>query len=252
MNDKLHDKITAWIGQYAQDHGIQSLVIGVSGGIDSAVVSTLCACTGLHTVAVALPIRQKPELHNLSMDHCAWLANRFDNVRQEVIDLTSTFDRFENVMGNYSSELAFANSRSRLRMMALYQIAQSCSGIVVGTGNRVEDFGVGFFTKYGDGGVDISPIADLMKTEVWNMGRDLGIDPRIIDAAPTDGLWEDGRVDQDQLGGLTYPELERAMIMDESDQLPVTDADGMLLYQYRKIRARNLHKMNPIPVFKKQ
>lgn len=245
------NRITNWIKEYANNAGIKSLVVGVSGGIDSAVVSTLCARTGIHTIAVSLPLRQREDLHNLSLDHCFWLANNFDNVRIDTIDLTKTFNKFEDVMGNYNSELAFANSRSRLRMMALYQIAQSCSGIVVGTGNKVEDFGVGFFTKYGDGGVDISPIADLMKSEVWQLGYELGVDQRIIDAPPTDGLWEDGRVDQDQLGGLTYLELEQAMSMDESDTLPTTDADAMLLYQYRKIRSRNLHKMNPIPVFKK-
>jgi NAD+ synthase len=247
----LANRITSWIKNYAEQHGIKSLVVGVSGGIDSAVVSTLCARTGIHTIAVALPIRQREDLHNLSLDHCFWLGNKFANVRTEIVNLTDTFDRFEEVMGNYSSELAFANSRSRLRMMALYQIAQSCNGIVVGTGNKVEDFGVGFFTKYGDGGVDISPIADLLKTEVWQLGRELGVDQRIIDAAPTDGLWADGRVDQDQLGGLTYAELEVAMALDESNAVPLNDAEAMNLYQYRKIRARNLHKMNPIPVFKK-
>jgi NAD+ synthase len=247
----LASRITAWIKNYADSAGIKSLVVGVSGGIDSAVVSTLCARTGIHTIAVALPIRQREELHNLSLDHCFWLGNKFFNVRTEIVNLTDIFDRFEEVMGNYSSELAFANSRSRLRMMSLYQIAQSCTGIVVGTGNRVEDFGVGFFTKYGDGGVDISPIADLLKTEVWQLGRELGIDQRIIDAPPTDGLWADGRVDQDQLGGLTYAELEVAMALDESNAVPLNDAEAMNLYQYRKIRARNLHKMLPIPVFKK-
>ena len=247
----MKNQISTWIKDYAEKNGITTLVVGVSGGIDSAVVSTLCAQTGIHTIAVALPIRQREDLHNLSLDHCFWLANNFANVRSEIINLTSTFDHFEEIMGNYSSELAFANSRSRLRMMALYQIAQSCNGIVVGTGNRVEDFGVGFFTKYGDGGVDISPIADLLKTEVWQIGRELGVDQRIIDAAPTDGLWEDGRVDQDQLGGLNYAELEIAMAHDENNTTPNTDAEAMTLYQYRKIRARNLHKMNPIPVFKK-
>jgi NAD+ synthase len=247
----LEQQITAWIKNYAEQHNIRSLVVGVSGGIDSAVVSTLCARTGIHTIAVSLPIRQREDLHNLSLDHCFWLGNNYANVRTEIVNLTTTFDRFEEIMGNYSSELAFANSRSRLRMMALYQIAQSCSGIVVGTGNKIEDFGVGFFTKYGDGGVDISPIADLTKSEVWQLGRQLGVDPRIIDAAPTDGLWADGRVDQDQLGGLSYPELERAMYLDEQDVMPDTDAEAMALYQYRKIRARNLHKMQPIPVFKK-
>ena len=251
MQNSLSNRITDWIRQYTVDHNIKSLVVGVSGGIDSAVVSTLCAQTGVHTITVALPIRQKPELHNLSLDHCFWLGNKFASVRTEIVNLTDTFDRFEEIMGNYNSELGFANSRSRLRMMALYQIAQSCSGIVVGTGNRVEDFGVGFFTKYGDGGVDISPIADLLKTEVWQLGRELGIDQRIIDAAPTDGLWADGRVDQDQLGGLTYAELEVAMALDEANAVPLNDAEAMNLYQYRKIRARNLHKMSPIPVFKK-
>ena len=247
----LSNRIVAWIKDYADSAGIKSLVVGVSGGIDSAVVSTLCARTGIHTIAVALPIRQREELHNLSLDHCFWLGDKFLNVRTEIVNLTSTFDRFEEIMGNYSSELAFANSRSRLRMMALYQIAQSHGGIVVGTGKRDEDNGVGFITKYGDGGVDISPIADLLKTEVWQLGRELGIDQRIIDAAPTDGLWADGRVDQDQLGGLTYAELEVAMALDETDSVPLNDAEAMNLYQYRKIRARNLHKMLPIPVFKK-
>lgn len=247
----LAGRITAWIKHYAEQHSIKSLVVGVSGGIDSAVVSTLCARTGIHTIAVSLPIRQREDLHNLSLDHCFWLGANYANVRTEIVNLTTTFDRFEEIMGNYSSELAFANSRSRLRMMALYQIAQSCSGIVVGTGNKVEDFGVGFFTKYGDGGVDISPIADLTKSEVWELGRELGVDQRIIDAAPTDGLWADGRVDQDQLGGLSYPQLERAMELDETDEMPATDREAMALYQYRKIRAKNLHKMQPIPVFKK-
>lgn len=247
----LEDRIVTWIRDYANNAGIKSLVVGVSGGIDSAVVSTLCARTGIHTIAVALPIRQKPELHNLSLAHCFWLSEQYQNVRNEIVNLTPVFDEFETVLNNYNSELAFANSRSRLRMMALYQIAQTCSGIVVGTGNKVEDFGVGFFTKYGDGGVDISPIGDCLKTEVWDMGRRLGVLDDIITAAPTDGLWEDGRVDQDQLGGLSYPELERAMELDETDTVPSKDADAMVLYQYRKIRARNLHKMEPIPVFKK-
>ena len=167
----MQDKSSTGIKDYAEKNGITSLVVGVSGGIDSAVVSTLCARTGLHTIAVSMPIRQRPDLHILSLDHCTWLANNYPNVRQEIINLTNTFDHFEEVMGNYSSELGFANSRARLRMMCLYQIAQSCNGIVVGTGNKVEDFGVGFFTKYGDGGVDISPIADLMKSEVWQLDR---------------------------------------------------------------------------------
>jgi NAD+ synthase len=247
----LQDQITAWIKHYAEQAGMKSLVVGISGGIDSAVVSALCARTGLNTVAVTMPIRQRPELHDLSMRQGQWLAERFDNVRHEIIDLTTTFDEFERRLATYDNLLGFANSRSRLRMVTLYQIAQSVGGLVVGTGNKVEDFGVGFYTKYGDGGVDISPIADCYKTEVWQMGRELGILQDIIDAPPTDGLWDDGRTDEDQLGGLSYAQLERAMQMDEAGVDPAYEAEKDLLLQYRRIRARSLHKMNPIPVFKK-
>ena len=247
----LQDRITAWIKDYATKAGMKSLVVGISGGIDSAVVSALCARTGLHTVAVTMPIRQRPDLHDLSMRQGAWLCNEFDNVRHEIIDLTTTFDEFEARLSTYNNLLGFANSRSRLRMVTLYQIAQSVSGLVVGTGNKVEDFGVGFYTKYGDGGVDISPIADCYKTEVWQMGRELGVLQDIIDAAPTDGLWDDGRTDQDQLGGLSYADLELAMKQD-NNELPIANTEQHdRVIQYRKIRARSLHKMNPIPVFKR-
>jgi NAD+ synthase len=225
--------------------------VGISGGIDSAVVSALCARTGLNTFAVTMPIRQRPDLHDLSMRQGLWLAQNFDNVRHEIIDLTSTFNDFENQLATYPNILGLANSRSRLRMVTLYQIAQSVNGLVVGTGNKVEDFGVGFYTKYGDGGVDISPIGDCYKTEVWQMGRELGILQEIIDAPPTDGLWDDGRTDQDQLGGLSYQDLEVAMGMDEGE---IHSEDPILianLIKYRAIRSRSLHKMNPIPVFKK-
>ena len=247
----LQDRITAWIRDYAQQAGMKSLVVGISGGIDSAVVSALCARTGLNTVAVTMPIRQRPDLHDLSMRQGAWLCNEFDNERHDIIDLTSTFDEFEQRLATYPNLLGLANSRSRLRMVTLYQIAQSVGGIVVGTGNKVEDFGVGFYTKYGDGGVDISPIADCYKTEVWQMGRELGVLEDIINAAPTDGLWDDGRTDQDQLGGLSYAELELAMKQD-NHELPIANtAQHDNVIKYRKIRARSLHKMNPIPVFKK-
>ena len=247
----LQDRITDWIRDYAQQAGIKSLVVGISGGIDSAVVSALCARTGLNTFAVTMPIRQRPELHDLSIRQGIWLAQHFDNVRHEIIDLTSTFDEFEQRLATYPNLLGLANSRSRLRMVTLYQIAQSVNGLVVGTGNKVEDFGVGFYTKYGDGGVDISPIADCYKTEVWQLGRELGVLQEIIDAPPTDGLWDDGRTDQDQLGGLKYVELEAAMRMDTGEL--ITDSPSMqdILKKYRAIRARSLHKMNPIPVFKK-
>jgi NAD+ synthase len=248
---QLANQITEWIKNYANDAGIQSLVVGISGGIDSAVVSALCARTGLNTVAVSMPIRQRPDLHDLSMRQGAWLAQNFDHVRHEIIDLTSTFDEFEQRLATYPNLLGMANSRSRLRMVTLYQIAQSVQGIVVGTGNRVEDFGVGFYTKYGDGGVDISPIGDLLKTEVWNLGRELGILQDIINAAPTDGLWDDGRTDQDQLGGLTYAELELAMAQDEGSVLVKNGLDLERLHKYQALRARSLHKMLPIPVFKK-
>ena len=253
----LQDRITDWIKNYAQQAGMKSLVIGISGGIDSAVVSALCARTGLNTVAVTMPIRQRPDLHDLSMRQGAWLTQNFDNVRHEIIDLTSTFDEFENKLARwnsnqyiYPSELGLANSRSRLRMVTLYQIAQSSQGLVVGTGNKVEDFGVGFYTKYGDGGVDISPIADCYKTEVWQMGRELGVLQDIIDAPPTDGLWDDGRTDEDQLG-LTYGDLEVAMRMDLGEIESTVPELVANLEKFRAIQSRSLHKMNPIPVFKK-
>jgi NAD+ synthase len=245
----LQDKISAWIRNYAESAGMRTLVIGISGGIDSAVVSALCARTGLNTIAVTMPIRQRPDLHDLSMQQGVWLSQNFDNVRHDIIDVTPVFDVFEARLNQYDNLLGMANSRSRLRMVTLYQIAQSTQGLVVGTGNKVEDFGVGFYTKYGDGGVDISPIGDCYKTQVWQMGRELGVLQEIIDAAPTDGLWDDGRTDQDQLGGLSYTELESAMRMDTGEL--VTDSPSMhdILNKYRAIRARSLHKMNPIPVY---
>jgi len=250
MND-LKNQIVAWIQEYAETAGMTSLVVGISGGIDSAIVSALCAHTKLHVVAVTMPIRQRPELHDLSMRQGIWLTQKFFNVRHEIIDVTPIFDEFEKRMNTYNSPLGLANSRSRLRMATLYQIAQSVNGLVVGTGNKVEDFGVGFYTKYGDGGVDISPIGDLYKSEVWALGRDLGVLQDIIDAPPTDGLWDDGRTDEDQLSGMNYLDLELAMMQDNGE-IPVSSAtEQHNLDNYRAIRARSLHKMLPIPVFKK-
>jgi NAD+ synthase len=245
--------ITKWIKTYATRNKIKTLVVGISGGIDSAVVSTLCARTGLPVIAVSMPIKQSKATHSLSLAHGEWLTKNFENVRHETVDLTPTFKQFEKLFPE-GTALAFANSRSRLRMICLYQLAQDNGGIVVGTGNKVEDFGVGFFTKYGDGGVDISPIGDCLKTEVWAMGRELGILEDIITAAPTDGLWDDGRTDESQLG-MSYPELERAMFQDQlgDDNIEILAADRTEranLKKYRTIRARNLHKMNPIPVCK--
>ena len=243
--------IVKWIKQYATKNKISTLVVGISGGIDSSVVSALCAQTGLKTIVVQMPIRQNPKQNNLSSAQAGWLLEQFpNNVVHMSMDLTTVFTAFEKKLAPFGdSELAFANSRARLRMMTLYQIAQSHGGIVVGTGNRVEDFGVGFFTKYGDGGVDISPIGDCMKTDVWAMGQELGLLKEIIDAPPTDGLWADDRNDEDQLG-MTYPELEKAMDQDTYSQLRdyATAPEKKLLKRYREIRAKNLHKMTPVPV----
>ena len=233
--------ITGWILDYCSKMPKKpdSLVVGVSGGIDSAVVSTICAASGMKTFALSMPIRQIQKQDDLSKVHCKWLAANFKNVQVLNINLDSVFTEFEKASGTSSSEHAFANSRARLRMTTLYQVAGSNNGIVVGTGNKVEDFGVGFYTKYGDGGVDISPIADCTKTQVWDMGKELGINSAIIEAAPTDGLWLDGRNDEQQLG-MSYQELEEAMANPNSKNYQ----------QYLKIRETNLHKMNPIPVCK--
>lgn len=248
--------IVRWIRAYAKQARVDTLVVGISGGIDSSVVSALCAETGLKTIVVQMPIRQNKKLDNRSSMQAAWLQERYPTtVTHMSMDLTPVFAAFEKKLQPFCSteqepneqeQLAFANSRARLRMMALYQIAQSHGGIVVGTGNRVEDFGVGFFTKYGDGGVDISPIGDCMKTVVWDIGRELGLPQEIIDAEPTDGLWNDSRTDEDQLG-MTYPELERMMQMDETGT-EIAVKDRAKMKRYRELRARNLHKMQPIPV----
>jgi NAD+ synthase len=260
--------IVRWLRAYARSAKINTFVVGISGGIDSSVVSALCARTGIKTIVVQMPIRQNKKLDNRSSMQATWLLERHaDTVTHMSMDLTSVFATFEKKVSPFcnieedtveQSNLAFANSRSRLRMMTLYQIAQCHGGIVVGTGNRVEDFGVGFFTKYGDGGVDISPIGDCLKTQVWDMGRELGLPQEIIDADPTDGLWDDGRTDEGQLG-MSYPELERAMELDQWDREESHLTEGLLqmsrqertqLKRYREIRTRNMHKMLPIPVCK--
>ena len=238
-SDKKITYISNWIKDYAISLPFNppSLIIGVSGGIDSAVTSTLCAKTGLKTIAVSMPIKQNQSQHDLSLRHLKWLEDSFDNIEIMTIELDEVFKSFELTMTNFNNKLAFANSRSRLRMVTLYQIAQSNKGIVVGTGNKVEDFGVGFYTKYGEGGVDISPIADCTKTDVWNIGKSLGIMNEIIEAAPTDGLWDDSRNDESQLG-LTYGQIEEAM----------NNSNSKYYDKYLKIREPNLHKMKPIPV----
>ena len=233
--------IKNWISNYidSMPSKAESLVIGISGGIDSSVSSTLSAMTGLRTIVLSMPIKQKSNQHDLSQKHLEWLKTNFKNVEGYTIKLDNLFNEFQSSLSNFDNEHGMANSRARLRMTTLYQVAAANKGIVVGTGNKVEDFGVGFYTKYGDGGVDISPIADCNKTEVWELGKELKILDEIIEAPPTDGLWDDGRTDEGQLG-LSYRELEEAMINENS-----TNRD-----KYLKIRKINLHKMEPIPVCK--
>ena len=231
--------IVNWLKSYVEktNGNIKSLVVGISGGIDSALVSTLCAMTGLNTVILTMPIKNSQM--DLALKHCDYLKTKFDNIHHHHIDLTSVYNAFEKLCNHetFNKPLGFANSKSRIRMITLYQSAASSSGIVVGTGNKVEDFGVGFYTKYGDGGVDISPIADLLKSEVRQLAKKLDIIEEIINAKPTDGLWDDNRNDEDQLG-MTYDEIEDAMQNDNS----------IFCRDYLKIRNQNLHKMNPIPI----
>ena len=233
--------IKDWILNYVNSMPIKakSLIIGISGGIDSSVSSTLSAMTGLKTIAISMPIKQQSFQHDLSLKHQEWLKKNFKNVSSFTIDLDDLFNTFEKTLSKFNNEHGMANSRARLRMSTLYQVAAANNGIVVGTGNKVEDFGVGFYTKYGDGGVDISPIADCNKTEVWELGKELNILKEIIEAPPTDGLWDDGRTDEGQLG-LSYNELEEAMDNENS-----INRD-----KYIEIRNANLHKMDPIPVCK--
>ena len=233
--------ISNWIKSYVDQmpSKAESLVIGISGGIDSSVSSTLSAMTGLRTIVLSMPIKQKENQHDLSLKHQKWLVEKFKNVEAHTIELDKLFETFSSTLNKFDNEHGFANSRARLRMTTLYQVAAANKGIVVGTGNKVEDFGVGFYTKYGDGGVDISPIADCNKTEVWELGKELGILKEIINAPPTDGLWDDGRTDTGQLG-LEYNELEDAM----------NNPNSKNREKYEKIRKLNLHKMDPIPVCK--
>ena len=241
QTSKRIDYIKNWIFDYCKSMPKQpdSLVVGISGGIDSSVTSTICALTGKKTIVLSMPIKQKKEQHDLSLKHKNWLKEKFKNVEHYLVNLDLLFETFKSSLSNFNSEHGMANSRARLRMVTLYQVAATNNGIVVGTGNKVEDFGVGFYTKYGDGGVDISPIADCTKTQVWEMGEHLALPDQIIKANPTDGLWEDGRPDVSQLG-MSYQDLEKAMM----------DVNSPDYKKYLEIRNRNLHKMKPIPVCK--
>ena len=231
--------ITDWINNYCDSASYKpkALIVGISGGIDSSVVSTLCANTGRKTIVLTMPIKQIKSQHDLSLLHAKWLKNKFKNVEHHLLEMDKVFNTFSEVLNNFDNEHGYANSRARLRMTTLYQVAAANSGIVVGTGNKVEDFGVGFYTKYGDGGVDISPIADCTKTQVWELGRHLEISEEIISTPPTDGLWNDGRNDVQQLG-MSYEELEKAM----------KNKNDPNYKKYLEIREKNLHKMKPIPV----
>ena len=250
--EELKVRIVNWLKDYYWKYDIKAFVVGVSGGIDSAVVSTLCAETELPTYVLTMPLDSKKENTRLSDAHAKALDDKYPNVTHYNIDLSHSYSTLISAIGTQTcpegfthnrelitNELANANTKSRLRMVTLYQIAGSVGGIVVGTGNKVEDYGIGFYTKYGDGGVDIAPIADLYKTEVRELGGYLGVMDEIIDAPPTDGLWDDGRSDEDQIGA-TYPELEEAM---ENGTGKAVD----ILYKFNR---QNRHKMEPIPTFK--
>jgi len=236
----LKERIATWLSVYYEKTNMNCFVVGVSGGIDSAVVSTLAAETGKQIYVLNMPIHQKPEQEELSAAHIKWLEEKYPNVTGMRFDLTRLFESFKDTIGKINeTNHSLANTRSRLRMVTLYQIAGRYGGLVVGTGNKVEDYGVGFYTKYGDGGVDIAPIADLYKTEVWELGKFLGVDSRIIEAKPTDGLWDDGRNDEDQLGA-SYEDLEYAR----------ENGTGPAVRVLHDFHAQNKHKMESIPTFK--
>ncbi|MEM7185915.1 MAG: NAD(+) synthase [Bacteroidota bacterium] len=251
--EQVIDHIVAWLRDYALNANMKGFVIGVSGGIDSALTSTLCARTGLELLCLEMPIHQAPSQVNRAMNHIDWLQSNYEKVSMTQVNLTPIFDSFVAAMPPVENEesrfMSLANTRARLRMTSLYYFAALKKYLVAGTGNKVEDFGVGFFTKYGDGGVDLSPIADLMKSEVYELARFLGVNQEIIDAAPTDGLWGDNRTDEDQIGA-TYDELEWAMKMQDEGKL-VSDFSGRekeVYAIYLRLNGLNQHKMNPIPI----
>jgi NAD+ synthase len=246
----LKTDIVNWIKDYVRDDF--NLVVGISGGIDSSVVSTLCAETGIKTYVATLPIQQNILQLENARKHIEWLKENYTNVVSFEYDLTNTFFSFKENFDFNQNELSLANTKSRLRMVTLYHIASNVNGIVVGTGNKVEDFGVGFFTKYGDGGVDISPIADLYKSEVFSLGRELSIINEILTAKPTDGLWNDDRDDETQLGA-TYDEMEWAMSNCNNTNIEnITEREKVVLKIYKNLNKKNKHKMVQIPIFKKK
>ena len=244
------EHITGWLRDYGQSARTHGFVVGVSGGIDSAVSSTLAARTGLPLLVVEMPIHQSQSQVTRAREHIESLKQRYETVDSVEVELTDVFDRLIAALPDSSDdarrEMSLVNTRARLRMTTLYYFAALQGRLVVGTGNKVEDFGIGFFTKYGDGGVDLSPIADLVKTEVYELGRALGVNEAILTAAPTDGLWGDDRTDEDQIGA-SYPELEWAMRFD-GDESGLDNRQNEVLAIYRRLNAANKHKMEPIPV----
>lgn len=246
--------IVSWLKNYSDKSNTSGFVVGVSGGIDSAVTSTLCALTNKKVILLNLPIRQFKNEFDLSNEHITWLKNKFLNVESFTINLTSTFDDFEKQIPELGRDfLSMANSRARLRMTTLYAFACHHKLLVAGTGNKIEDFGIGFFTKYGDGGVDLSPIADLVKSEVYALAAELGICQNILNAKPTDGLFEDGRTDEDSLGA-SYDELEWAMgfiakkTSHQEEEEETTERQKRVIEIYTRLNQANRHKTEPIPV----
>ena len=253
QTEKVVDHIVKWLKDYAIKAKVNGFVIGVSGGIDSAVTSALCAKTGLSLLCLEMPIHQAPSQVSRALNHIDWLKDNFNDVNMTKVDLTPVFDSLvaslPPVVNEEDRFMSLANTRARLRMTSLYYFAALNKYLVAGTGNKVEDFGVGFYTKYGDGGVDLSPIADLLKTEVYEIAKYLGINQEIIDAAPTDGLWGDDRTDEDQIGA-SYPELEWAMkMMDEGKtENDFSDREKEVFKIFKRYNSANKHKMLPIPV----
>ena len=242
--------IVEWIKEYAEKNKIKGFVVGVSGGIDSAVTSTLGAKTNLPLIALEMPIHQATNQVNLSKEHIIWLKERYPNVKSECIDLSDLYDSFKKLVSEKkeikNNTISLVNTRARIRMTSLYYFAQLNNYIVLGTGNKVEDFGIGFFTKYGDGGVDISPIADLLKSEVYFLAKELEISKNIQKAKPTDGLWNDNRTDEDQIGA-TYDELEWAMLYN-GNYKDLNQRQKTVIDIYQKLNKINKHKMTPIPI----
>ena len=251
--EKVIDHIVNWLNNYADKSGMNGFVVGVSGGIDSALTSTLCALTGKPVLCIEMPIHQEPNQVSRAKEHIAWLEKKFTNVSHNFLSLTEVFNSFKEVLPPVVSHenqfLSLANTRARLRMTTLYYFAALKRYLVAGTGNKVEDFGVGFYTKYGDGGVDLSPIADLMKSEVFLLAKTLGVIKVIQNAAPTDGLWGDDRTDEDQIGA-SYDELEWAMNNQNTNSDLLSKREKEVLTIYNKLNTQNQHKMQAIPVCK--